>query len=201
MTPRYLALGDSYTIGEAVDATLRWPAQITTRLHREDGGPLIRPEIIAVTGWTVSELNTAIDSIQPEGPFDVVSLLIGVNDQYRGSTADTYRPQFEATLARAIDFAGGDPSKVFVVSIPDYGYTPHGAEKKDDIGLALDAFNAASKALCTAASVRFVDITPLSRSHQEGWVASDDLHPSGAQYTAWAERIYPAFRDIIRAQS
>ncbi len=199
-TPRYLALGDSYTIGEAVPADLRWPAQVCARLAAR-GMPLIRPEIIAVTGWTVAELNAAIDSLQPEGPYDIVSLLVGVNDQYRGGTVEAYAPAFEAMLQRAIGFAGGDASKVVVVSIPDYGFTPHGEAKKDEIARALDAFNAANAAAAHAAGAHYVDITPTSRSHQEGWVAEDGLHPSGAQYTAWADLIEPVFDQVLGAPS
>ena len=126
MHGRYLALGDSYTIGESVAATERFPVQLAQTLKMPE------PQIIAKTGWTTDELNAAIDAADPKGPFDLVTLLIGVNNQYRGRDAEQYRGEFAALLKRAIRFAGGDAKKVIVVSIPDWGVTPF-AEGRDRV--------------------------------------------------------------------
>jgi lysophospholipase L1-like esterase len=186
-TPRrYLALGDSYTIGESVDASERFPVQLARALN------LGEPQIIAKTGWTTDELNAAIDAANPEGPFDLVTLLIGVNNQYRGRSADEYRTQFAALLQRAIGFAGGDASKVVVVSIPDWGVTPF-AEGRDRATIAaeIDQFNAINRDEAQRAGAKWVDITPISRGSDPALVAPDGLHPSGKQYAAWANAIAP----------
>jgi lysophospholipase L1-like esterase len=186
---RYLALGDSYTIGESVPATDRFPVQ----LARELG--LVDPEIIAKTGWTTDELNTAIDAGNPHGPYDLVTLLIGVNNQYRGRDAEQYRGEFAALLQRAIGFAGGDAKKVVVVSIPDWGVTPF-AEGRDraKIGAEIDRYNAINREESTRAGAKYVDITPISRGNDPTLVAGDGLHPSGKQYTEWVKRIATAAR-------
>lgn len=181
---RYLALGDSYTIGESVPAPERFPLQ----LARELGIP--EPQIIARTGWTTDELDAAIDAANPQGTFDLVTLLIGVNNQYRGRPADEYRTQFAALLARAIGFAGGDAKKVVVVSIPDWGVTPF-AEGRDRAKIAreIDQFNAINREEAARAGARWVDITPVSRGSDPALVAADGLHPSGMQYGEWVKRI------------
>ncbi|WP_267118297.1 GDSL-type esterase/lipase family protein, partial [Xanthomonas sacchari] len=117
---RYLALGDSYTIGEGVDAEGRWPMQLAAALRR-DGIALADPQIVATTGWTTDELDAGIDTAAPQGPFHLVTLLIGVNNQYRGYPLDDYRAQFDALLQRAIGFADARPQRVLAVSIPDWG--------------------------------------------------------------------------------
>jgi lysophospholipase L1-like esterase len=186
-TPRrYLALGDSYTIGESVDASERFPVQLARTLN------LGEPEVIAKTGWTTDELNAAIDAANPQGPFDLVTLLIGVNNQYRGRSADEYRTQFVALLQRAIGFAGGDASKVIVVSIPDWGVTPF-AEGRDRAKIAreIDQFNAINREEASRAGAKWVDITPVSRRSDPALVAADGLHPSGKQYTEWVTLIAP----------
>ena len=144
---RYLALGDSYTIGESVAASERWPVQLTARL-RARGLPIADPLLIATTGWTTGELAGAIEQANPIGPFDLVTLLIGVNNQYRGRSADEYRKQFHALLQRSIAYAGNDPARVIVLSIPDWSVTPFatgmGAEQSslDRIAGQIDQFNA-----------------------------------------------------------
>lgn len=186
-TPRrYLALGDSYTIGESVDASERFPVQLARALN------IGEPQIIARTGWTTDELNAAIDAADPQGPFDLVTLLIGVNNQYRGRSADEYRTQFAALLQRAIGFAGGDASKVVVVSIPDWGVTPF-AEGRDRAKIAreIDQFNAINREEASRAGAKWVDITPISRRNDPALVAGDGLHPSGKQYTEWVKAIAP----------
>lgn len=190
---RYLALGDSYTIGESVPAGERFPHQ----LARELG--IATPTIIAKTGWTTDELNAAIDAASPRGPFDLVTLLIGVNNQYRGREAEQYRGEFAALLQRAIGFAGGDPSRVIVVSIPDWGVTPF-AEGRDRAQIAreIDQYNAVNRDEAQRAGAHYVDITPISRGADPALVAGDGLHPSGKQYREWVDRILPLARGVLR---
>ena len=200
MASRFLALGDSYTIGERVAPEERWPERLAERL-RAEGTDLAPPEIVAVTGWTTDELSAGIDAADPQGPYDLVSLLIGVNNQYRRRDLDNYRDEFRALLARAIEFAGDDAGRVLVVSIPDWGATPF-AQNDDrsaaQIASELDAYNAVARAEAEAAGARFVDVTPLSRTDDPAYVAADGLHPSGAQYAAWTDRILPAARAALR---
>ena len=186
---RYLALGDSYTIGESVPATDRFPVQLARELGSGE------PQIIAKTGWTTDELDAAIDAADPKGPFDLVTLLIGVNNQYRGRPADEYRSQFVALLQRAIGFAGGDAGRVIVVSIPDWGVTPF-AEGRDRAKIAreIDQFNAINREEALRAGAKYVDITPISRRDDPSLVAGDGLHPSGKQYGEWAKAIEQSVR-------
>ena len=186
---RYLALGDSYTIGESVAEEERFPNQLARAL----GMPA--PQIIARTGWTTDELNAAIDAANPQGPFDLVTLLIGVNNQYRGRDAEQYRGEFAALLGRAIRFAGGDPARVIVVSIPDWGVTPF-AEGRDRAKIAreIDEYNRVNFEETAKARAKYVHITTLSRGDDPSLVAADGLHPSGAQYAAWVRLIAPAAR-------
>lgn len=188
-TARYLALGDSYTIGESVPESERFPVQ----LARELGIP--EPAIIARTGWTTDELASQLDAVRLAGPFDLVTLLIGVNNQYRGRSAEEYRTQFADLLQRAIGFAGGDAKKVIVVSIPDWGVTPF-AEGRDRAKIAreIDQFNAINREEAAKAGAKWVDITPISRGSDPALVAGDGLHPSGKQYTEWVKRIAPLAR-------
>lgn len=190
---RFLALGDSYTIGEAVAPAERWPVQLAARL-RERGQPIADPQIIARTGWTTDELDAAIDAAEPQGPYQLVALLIGVNNQYRGRPAGEYRDQFRALLARAIGFAGGRPEHVLVLAIPDWGVTPF-AEGHDRARIAaeLDAFNAINRAEAAQAGARYVDTTAVSRmaAGDATLTAGDGLHPSGRLYAAWAELALP----------
>ncbi len=200
MPSRFLALGDSYTIGEAVAPEERWPERLAARL-REEGFDLAPPEIVAVTGWTTDELGAGIDAADPQGPYALVSLLIGVNNQYRRHDLDTYRDEFRALLRRAVAFAGEKAGRVLVVSIPDWAATPF-AEDDDrsaaQITAEIDAYNAVARAVAGAVGARFVDVTPLSRTDDPAFVAADGLHPSGAQYAAWTEHILPAARAALR---
>lgn len=181
---RYLALGDSYTIGESVRPDERFPNQ----LARELG--LGEPLIIAKTGWTTDELNAAIDAADPKGPYELVTLLIGVNNQYRGRDAEQYRGEFVALLRRAIGFAGSDPGKVIVVSIPDWGVTPFAAGRdRAKISREIDQFNAINREETARAGARYVDITPISRRDDPSLIAADGLHPSGKQYAVWVNEI------------
>ena len=200
---RYLALGDSYTIGEGVAEQERWPVRVATRL-RAAGVEIAAPEIIAVTGWTTDELNAGIDAANPQGPYALVSLLIGVNNQYRGRDLEGYRAEFRLLLQRAVGFAGGDVRHVVVVSIPDWGVTPFAAEDEHgrtraQIGVEIERFNAVAREEAEAAGVAFVDITPVSRTAAEdaALTAGDGLHPSGAMYRCWTDRILPVVRAAL----
>jgi lysophospholipase L1-like esterase len=187
---RFLALGDSYTIGEGVEPAERWPVRLAALL-RARGVDVGDPEIIATTGWTTDELAAGIDAAAPEGPYALVSLLIGVNNQYRGHPVDAYRPELRALLQRAIAFAGGDPGRVIVVSIPDWGVTEFAAGRdRAQIAREVDAYNAAKREIVRELGARWVDVTPTSRQ-MPGAVVGDGLHPSGAQYREWAELVLP----------
>ncbi len=199
---RYLALGDSYTIGEGVAETGRWPVLLAQAL-RADGIPVSGPTIIAQTGWTTDELDAAIDTAHPLPEYELVSLLIGVNNQYRGRSVDEYRLQFAALLERAIGFAQGKPERVLVLSIPDWGVTPF-AQGRDSgsISAAIDAFNAVAMQVCMLRGVAFVDITAASR-HRGGEVdmlAEDGLHPSAKMYAEWTRLALPVARALVAAR-
>ena len=196
---RFLALGDSYTIGESVSEEERWPVQLAEML-RTQGVALDDPQIIARTGWTTDELDAGIDAAAPEGPFDMVSLLIGVNNQFRGRSVDEYQVEFVALLARAIEYAAGQPDHVLVLSIPDYGVTPFGAAYDPaTIAQEIDAFNAVNRAEADAAGTRYVDVTPISREAETNpdLIALDDLHPSGAMYAEWASLAYSDAYEVL----
>jgi lysophospholipase L1-like esterase len=190
---RILSLGDSYTIGEAVAEGERWPEQLAAAM-RARGMTVARPTIVARTGWTTDELSAGIDAAKPAGRFDLVTLLIGVNNQYRGRDVDEFRGQLRALVQRAIAFAGGRASRVIVVAIPDWGVTPF-AERRDRarIGREIDAYNAVNKAEAESAGAHYVDITAISRAAQSTptLVAHDGLHPSGEMYARWTAAILP----------
>jgi lysophospholipase L1-like esterase len=189
---KFLALGDSYTIGEAVAESDRWPVQLVNQL-RKKGFKADDPKIIATTGWRTDDLKKAILEQNPSKDYNLVSLLIGVNNQYQGKSAESYAPEFQELLRMAIEFAGGDKSRVFVVSIPDYGFTPFGQEKKEGISMAIDEFNTVNKKITQSLGVKYFNITDISRKGFEDpeLVAADGLHPSGKMYTLWVERILP----------
>jgi len=199
MTLRWLALGDSYTIGEGVPVAGRWPQQLAALL-RARGIALADPHTIATTGWTTDELDAGIDGDAPRGPFDFVSLLIGVNNQYRARAVDAYAVEFSALLQRALGFAGGNAGRVLVLSIPDWGVTPF-AEGRDRaaIARALDDYNRAAEEICNAHGVVFVDITDLSRQHgaEPAMLVDDGLHPSAALYALWAQRALPLAERLL----
>ncbi len=214
----YLALGDSYTIGEGVAPAGRWPMQLADAL-RERGVAIEDPRIVARTGWTTDELSAAIDaefggeSAGPESAGDVrtapprfgfVTLLIGVNNQYRGRLVDEYAEQFEALLERAVNFADGRRDRVMVLSIPNWGVTPFAAGSGRDtarIAHELDAFNAAAERICTARGIAFVDIAPVSRARgaEPTMLTDDGLHPSSAMYSEWTADALPVALRLLRA--
>ena len=190
---RFLALGDSYTIGEGVRPAERWPAQLVASLTAS-GIEMEEPEIIAHTGWTTDELQAAIKAAAPTGPYELVSLLIGVNNQYRGRLLGEYRAQFVKLLESAIRLAG-KPKRVLVLSIPDWSVTPF-AEGRDRGAIAaqIDRFNDVNRKETAERWAGYVDVTPVSRkfSHLPEFLTSDGLHPSGRMYAEWARLVGPA---------
>lgn len=198
---RYLALGDSYTIGEGVDPAGRWPVQLAAGL-RDAGIAIADPRIIATTGWTTGELAAAMDAAEPLGGWDFVSLLIGVNNQYRGCPLDEYEIAFAHLLERAVALAGGRAQRVLVLSIPDWGATPFGAASGrglQRIGDEIDAYNAAAEAICASHGVAWVDVTAISRRHagDAAMLVDDGLHPSAAMYAEWTAAALPAARALL----
>ncbi|RYG21289.1 MAG: SGNH/GDSL hydrolase family protein [Chitinophagaceae bacterium] len=189
----YLALGDSYTIGESVTASESFPYQFAAQLKAQQLN-LTTPKIIAKTGWTTDELQAAIKAENLTQTFDFVTLLIGVNNQYRGYSKVTYRKEFKELLQTAIGFAGGNKKRVFVLSIPDWGVTPFGlssGKNKKEIADEIDAFNAINKEETLAQEVSYTDITPASRNAASdlSLVAKDGLHYSGKMHLQWAAAI------------
>ena len=198
-TLRYLALGDSYTVGEGVPASARWPVQLAQAL-RADGIPISDPTLIAQTGWTTDELDAAIDTVHPLAEYDLVSLLIGVNNQYRGRSLDDYRAQFSALLERAIGFAQWQRERVLVLSIPDWGVTAFARDRDGAaIASAIDAFNATALQACVQRGVAFVDITGASRQRggEADMLVADGLHPSAAMHARWASLALPVARNLV----
>lgn len=194
----YLALGDSYTIGESVPQDQSYPYQLAAALAAESL-PVDTPKIIAVTGWTTDNLINAIaQSGITDKKFDFVTLLIGVNDQYQGLSQDNYKTKFTEVLNTAIKFAGGNINRVFVISIPDWGVTPFGGGRDNVIGPEIDQFNAINKAISMKAQVNYLDITPVSRqaATNPSLVAVDGLHPSAEMYKIWVTMLEP----IVAAQ-
>lgn len=189
----YLALGDSYTVGEGVEVGERWPMQLAADL-RAQGLAMQDPQIIARTGWTTGELMVGIAQAKPQGPFDLVSLLIGVNNQYRGLDVQVYRSEFKNLLLEAIEFAGGRPGRVLVLSIPDWGVTPFAAgRERGQIAAQIDAFNEVNRQEAQSMGAIYIDITEISRqaAQEIDWIAVDGLHPSGKMYATWVESALP----------
>lgn len=191
---KMLALGDSYTIGESVQESERFPNQAIAML-RSKGLDFSYPStVVATTGWTTQNLldGIAASDVAKKAPYDVVTLLIGVNNQYQGRDLDEYRTQFTECLDKAILFSGNKKEHVFVVSIPDWGVTPF-AEGRDraQIATAIDQFNAINKQITESRGIAYIDITPISRRSDASLVAGDGLHPSGKQYTLWEEALIP----------
>jgi lysophospholipase L1-like esterase len=188
---RFLALGDSYTIGQSVSESERWPVQLIAELSGM--GLATEPaRIIARTGWRTDNLKRAIEIQAPPKDNNLVSLLIGVNDFYQGLDTLWYRPAFEELLLIAVELAGGNTESVFVLSIPDYAYTPFGQSfNPAAISAGIDAFNAVNKSITDFYDIEYINITEISRKglDQPGLVAGDGLHPSGLMYREWVARI------------
>ena len=199
----YLALGDSYTIGQSVAPTDNFPSQAYS-IMKNEAVNFQPPRIIAQTGWTTDELETGIVTANNSAPlrssYDFVSLLIGVNNQYRSSPVASYRPGFEELLRKAIRYAGDRPDRVVVLSIPDWGVTPF-ANGRDRVQIAreIDAYNAANKQIAQQYNVHYIDITPWTRevATDNSLLASDGLHPSGKEYMRWAERVVEFFKSKL----
>ena len=196
-TLSYLALGDSYTIGEAVEANESFPYHLVEVLKARDLDFAV-PKIIAKTGWTTDELRHAIQQAQIADTYDLVTLLIGVNNQYRGYSQDTYRKEFAELLEMAIGFAGGNKANVYVVSIPDWGVTEFAKQSGRDLkGISneIDSFNEINRQEAEAKQITYVDITPGSRQalKKQTLIASDGLHPSGKMYAEWAQQVAEKF--------
>lgn len=191
---RILSLGDSYTVGEGVARDDAWPERLAALLRSREIA-VAPPRIIARTGWTTDELSAGIDAAAPDGTYGLVTLLIGVNDQYRGGTADAYRRPFHALLERAIGFAGGTPTRAVVISIPDWSVTPFAAGRdRARIAAEIDAFNRINYDEAIRAGVHYVDVTRVSRraAKEVDFVAGDGLHPSARMYEAWLPLIFRA---------
>lgn len=187
----YLALGDSYTIGEAVPQAESFPYQLAAKLNAQ-GFKITQPHIIAVTGWTTDNLINAINQSDIRTrDFNMVTLLIGVNDQYQGLSQDHYKTNFKQLLQTAIGFVNGNTDRVFVLSIPDYGVTPFAQDRGNIIGPQIDQFNAINLEISEAAGVHYIDVTLISRkaATEPGLIASDGLHPSGKMYGLWVGRL------------
>ena len=185
----YLALGDSYTIGESVPESGRFPEQ-TVKLLSAKSFVFSPPQIIAKTGWTTGNLLNAIAGADLHPPYDLVSLLIGVNNQYQGRSIDEYETEFELLLTKAIELAGKDTTRVVVFSIPDWGATPFASGRnREQISREIDAFNAVNKRITLNKNVQYIDITPGTREaiNDPALVAADGLHPSAKEYARWAE--------------
>ena len=195
----YLALGDSYTIGQSVMPSENFPNQ-TVQLLNQQNYNFKSPEILATTGWTTDELQTNINNHTFTPPYDFVSLLIGVNNQYRGRTVENYKPEFESLLKQAIQFAGGNANRVIVVSIPDWGVTPFAnGRDRAQIAKEIDDYNAANRYISEIYKVHYIDITPDSReaATDPSLVAGDGLHPSAKEYAKWAQKVFAAIKQQL----
>lgn len=195
---RYLALGDSYTIGESVAPGERWPVQLTERL-RADGLEIRDPRIIATTGWTTRDLLAAMDAQLVNEKFDLVSVSIGVNNQFQGRSIDEYREELYEIFKRAITHSENGVDGIFAVSIPDYGVSPFGAERAEEIGRELEEFNKVFKEVASEFNIEFFNITPTSReaANNPHLITHDELHPSGEMYKAWVDLFYPEVKQKI----
>ncbi len=199
----YLALGDSYTIGESVPSAENFPNQVVSSMLN-NAIPFYPARIVAKTGWTTDELEAGIAIANTAEPlrssYDFVSLLIGVNNQYRGRTIDNYKPGFEALLKKAIQYAGNKTDHTVVLSIPDWGVTPFASGRnRVQIAAEIDAYNAANKKIALRYNVHYIDITPWTReaANDASLLASDGLHPSGIEYKRWAERMAEFFKSKL----
>ncbi|MCG2459814.1 SGNH/GDSL hydrolase family protein [Flavobacteriaceae bacterium F89] len=190
---RYLALGDSYTVGTSVAAKENFPSQLATALFNK-GHVTIDSKIIAHNGWTTANLLNAIDQTPTNPPYQLVSLLIGVNNQYQGLPFSKYKSEFPKLLKFALKMAGGKTAGVVVLSIPDYSYTPFGqGANPQSISRELDNYNKFARSAANKMGITFIDITDITRGGLEDpdLVANDDLHPSGKAYKLFVERMLP----------
>lgn len=198
----YLALGDSYTIGEGVDEKDRYPVQLVHALNKSGKFNFSPPQIIAKTGWTVDELEAGINASETSSEgYDLVSLSIGVNNQYRGKSVAEFEKEFEAMLQRAIGFARGKKDHVIVISIPDWGVTPFAVNRGSDqakVSREIDSYNAAKATVCSKYGIAFVEITADYRKigSKPKMVVEDQLHPSRLVYARWTEKVFKIVNQI-----
>ncbi|MBM3432019.1 MAG: SGNH/GDSL hydrolase family protein [Bacteroidetes bacterium] len=197
---KYLALGDSYTIGEAVRTEESFPGQLVSLL-RSAGHPVEQWRVIAKTGWTTDELIRAIEEAEKIDPIacdqDLVTLLIGVNNQYRGRSVSEFAVQFQDLLKRAVHYAGNNPERIRVLSIPDWGITPFAADRdREEISRQIDLFNEEKKSICERAGIHYIYITDLTREakNRPELITTDGLHPSGIDYFHWAKRVWSSLK-------
>ena len=196
----YLALGDSYTIGEQVPLYENFPYQAIQLLRKNYNHLFYAPEIVAKTGWTTDELGAAIENTAFLPGYDIVSLLIGVNNQYRGRSVENYKEEFSLLLKKAIAFAGGNQQKVFVLSIPDWGVTPFAKDRDaGKIAAEIDAYNNACRQITEQEQCVYIDITASQRTDgsNPAFLATDELHPSGNEYAKWAEKLAEKIAAVI----
>ncbi len=197
-THSYLALGDSYTIGESVSLYQSFPYQLVQQL-RAKGQAFTAPEIIARTGWTTEELDSALQDYQFLSKYDFVTLLAGVNNQYRGDEVMMYKQSFEELIKKAIHFAHNKKEHVIILSIPDYGYTPHGQTlDPEKITRDIEVYNSVNKALSIQYKVQYVDITPGTRQNDPALLAGDGLHPSAQAYGQWAQEVASVIAGLLK---
>ena len=195
----FLALGDSYTVGNFVSESENWPFRIQNKLA-ELGINVSRPKIIAKNGYTTDQLDELINEEKDlTNNWDVVTLLIGVNDQYAGRTLEWYSKSFKANLNRAIGFAKNNPLNVIVISIPDYSVTKFAEKNKDPklVSLEIDAYNKENKSIAELANTHYVDITKFTKSNDPKLICEDDLHPSSLMFEGWTEILLPEFIKVL----
>jgi lysophospholipase L1-like esterase len=195
---KYLALGDSYTIGQNVEENQRFPVQLVQKLN-EAGLNVAKPTIVARTGWTTADLARGIEDANLTGTYDLVTLLIGVNNQYQGRDTAEYRKQFRELLIKSVGFANDIEKRVIVISIPDYGVTPFGSSNAGKIAEEIDVFNKINREETELRKVQYVYITSISRAAKEdsSLIAGDGLHPSGKMYGIWVQAIFPVANNIL----
>lgn len=196
---RYLALGDSYTIGQSVCTTCRFPEQLKDSIKKRlNSNDLISLNVIAQTGWTTTNLKSAIANQNPSTNYDLVTLLIGVNNQYQNKPFSLYEQEFPELVAIAIEKAQGKKENVIVVSIPDYAYTPFG-NGNTTISTQIDTYNTFAQNYCTTNNITFINITDITRLGlaQPNLVATDGLHPSELAYSKFVERILPQAKNKL----
>ncbi|MES2654787.1 MAG: SGNH/GDSL hydrolase family protein [Bacteroidota bacterium] len=197
---KYLALGDSYTIGQSVVEADNFPSQLSNKLNANNSIDIASTQIIAKTGWTTQNLLNAIADENLTDTFGLVSLLIGVNNQYQGKDTGEYAVQFESLLNKAISLTGGIEKNVVVIAIPDYGYTPFGQSNQQHISKQIDLFNSINQRIANKYKITYFNITPISRNYETDLVASDGLHPSAKQYGFWVDLMYNQIKKQLLIQ-
>lgn len=199
----FLALGDSYTIGSGVEQYESWPFQLSDALIQR-GFLMDEPQIIARNGWTTQDLAQGIQQADFREDYDLVTLLIGVNDQYRGYSVEGYRQRFNELLKIAVDFSGSQPARVVVLSMPDWGVTPFADDRdRSLVALQIDEYNRANQQEALKAGVNYVDVTAISRlaADQPDLLAPDRLHPSAKMYALWIEKLLPIVEPLLQEEN